>query len=89
MRIVLYRTVNASTAGELDTAINELLGQGYQLYGSPYLSDGSTEGVAGTAAFYQAMTLDDQTRDINAASALKKDIAQGGEIQALKMSKPN
>jgi len=89
MEAILYHTVIASTSKELDAAVNDLLGQGYQLYGSPYLSDHPVEGLGGDRAFYQAMTLDKETRDKNSAKQLKE-ISQGlakqQEIKDLKMS---
>jgi len=89
MEAVLYHTVVAATAEELDAAVNDLLGQGYELYGSPYLSDRPIEGLGGDRAFHQAMVLDKETRDKNSAKQLKE-ISQGlakqQEIKDLKMS---
>ena len=87
MKTILYHTVSASTAAELDNAVNKLLEEGYQLFGSPYLSDLPIEGTAGNMAFYQAMTLEKETGD-NTDAALVKQRAQSIEIKELKMIKP-
>jgi hypothetical protein len=87
MKTILYHTVNASTAAELDKAVNGLLEEGYQLFGSPYLSDRPIEGMVGNMAFYQAMTLEKETSEEEAA--LIKQRAQSIEIKELKMIKPN
>jgi len=91
MEMVLYHTVVASTSKELDAAVNELLGQGYQLYGNPYTSDRPIEDLGGDRAFYQAMVLDRETRDTNSAKQIKE-ISQGlakqQEIKDLKMIPP-
>jgi len=87
MKTILYHTVSASTAAELDKAVNNLMAEGYQLFGSPYLSDRPIEGMAGNMAFYQAMTLEKETGDNNDV-ALVKQRAQSIEIKELKMSKP-
>jgi hypothetical protein len=84
MEIILYHTVSASTAAELDSAINALLEEGYQLYGSPYLCDRAVEGVIGVMSFYQAMTLDRQAREAN-RSAVLNEISESKEIKTLKM----
>ena len=56
-KIIDYRTACGSTPGELDTAVMELLGSGYEPFGSPYLCNKPVEGVGGELAFYQAMVL--------------------------------
>lgn len=61
MKIVLYRTVSAASAFELDNAVNKLLDEGYELYGPPYLSDAHTEGMVEDLAFFQAMVLSKET----------------------------
>ena len=88
METVLYHTVIASTSKELDAAVNELLGQGYQLYGSPYLSDRPIEDLGGDRAFYQAMILNKETQDRNSAKQIKEissGLAKQQEIKDLKM----
>lgn len=85
MKIVLYRTVSAATAVELDVAVNGLIDEGYQLYGSPYLSDRQVEGMAGNTAFYQAMTLDSDTRAKNNDAIMHEALS----IQNPKIIKPN
>ena len=87
MKTILYHTVSASTPAELDKSVNGLLEEGYQLFGSPYLSDQPIAGMAGNMAFYQAMTLEKETGDKNDA-ALVKQLAQSIEIKELKMIKP-
>lgn len=86
MKTILYHTVSASTAAELDKAVNGLLEEGYQLFGSPYLSD-RPEGVVGNMAFFQAMTLEKETGSKDDV-ALVKQRAQHIEIKELKMTKP-
>ena len=85
MKIVLYRTVSGATAMELDGAVNGLIEEGYQLYGSPYLSDRQDEGVTGRMAFYQAMTLDSDTRAKNNDAIMHQALS----IQNPKIIKPN
>jgi len=87
MKTILYHTVSAPAAAELDKAVNDLLAEGYQLFGSPYLSDRPIEGTAGSMAFYQAMTLEKDTGDKNDA-ALVKQRAKNIEITELKMIRP-
>lgn len=84
MKIILYHTVSASTAAELDTAVNALFDEGYQLYGSPYLCDRAVEGAIGVMSFYQAMTLDKQSREAN-RSAVLNEISASKEVKTLKM----
>jgi len=81
MKTTLYRTLSASTAAELDKAVNDLLAEGYQLFGSPYLSD------VGGLVFYQAMTLEKETGDKH-DPALIKQRAQSIEIKELKVIQP-
>jgi hypothetical protein len=88
MKIILYHTVGASTASELDTAVNFLLDEGYQLYGSPYLCDRAVEGAIGIMTFYQAMILDKQSREANRTAVLNE-ISESKEIKTLKMTQPN
>ena len=87
MKTTLYRTLSASTAAELDKTVNDLLAEGYQLFGSPYLSDHPIEGMVGNMTFYQAMTLEKETGDKNDA-ALIKQLAQSIEIKELKVIRP-
>lgn len=56
-KIIDYRTASGSTSRELDTSVMELLGSGYEPFGSPYLCNKPVEGVGGELAFYQAMVL--------------------------------
>ena len=61
MSIGTYKTVGADTADELDDQVNEMLGEGWELYGSPYAVqvsevDGRTERIV-----YQALVLHDKT----------------------------
>ena len=88
MKIILYHTAGASTASELDTAVNALLEEGYQLYGSPYLCDRAVEGAIGIVTFYQAMTLDKQAREANRTAVLNE-ISENKEIHTLKMTSPD
>jgi|HubBroStandDraft_1064217.scaffolds.fasta_scaffold83825_3 hypothetical protein len=88
MKTILYHTASAATAVELDKAVNALLDEGYQLYGSPYLSDRVVDGIAGTMAFYQAMTLDKETADKKGIAVLKE-LTQMKEIKNLKLMQPN
>jgi len=48
----------------LDKAVNDLLNQGYKLYGSPYLSVQPIAGVIGDFEMYQAMIRDKETSNI-------------------------
>jgi hypothetical protein len=84
MKIILYHTVSAAAAAELDSAINARLEEGYQLYGSPYLCNRAVEGVISVMSFYQAMTLDKQAREAN-RSAVLNEISESKEIKTLKM----
>jgi hypothetical protein len=88
MKIILYHTAGASTASELDTAVNSLLDEGYQLYGSPYLCNRAVEGAIGVMTFYQAMTLDKQAREANRTAVLNE-ISESKEIKTLKMTQPS
>jgi uncharacterized protein DUF1737 len=63
MRTILYHTVSAATAADLDKTINHFLDEGYQLYGNPYLGDQRIEGGIVGTIFYQAMTSDNDARD--------------------------
>ncbi len=56
-KIIEYKTAAGSTSQELDAAVMELLGSGYEPFGSPYLCNKPVEGVGGELAFYQAMVL--------------------------------
>jgi hypothetical protein len=84
MKIILYHTVSAAAAAELDSTINARLEEGYQLYGSPYLCNRAVEGAIGVMSFYQAMTLDRQGREAN-RSAVLNEISEGQETKTLKM----
>ena len=57
MKNILYHTVIATTAAELDKSVSDLLDEGYQLYGSPYSINVSKSTVVGDMEFCQAMTL--------------------------------
>jgi len=53
MKISEYKTAIGKDISELDKAVNELLRQGFQPFGSPYM--GNIPGVAETVGFFQAM----------------------------------
>lgn len=55
MKIIEYKTVHGSSVNELDVRVNEMLRDGFQPFGSPYLSDREIEGKVDTFAAYQAM----------------------------------
>ena len=61
-KIVEYKTVFGPTPQELDVAVMELLGLGYEPFGSPYLSDRQAESLGGNLTFYQAMVLGNKPR---------------------------
>jgi hypothetical protein len=63
-RVIEYKTVSANNATALDKAVNDLLNQGYKLYGSPYLSVQPIAGVIGDFEMYQAMIRDKETSNI-------------------------
>jgi hypothetical protein len=54
MKIVEYKTATGTTPDQLDKEVNELLDQGYQIYGDPYST--------GELLVSQAMVLDKKTR---------------------------
>lgn len=55
MKIVEYKTANGSSIKELDENVNRMLHEGFQPFGSPYLSDNELEGKVDTFAVWQAM----------------------------------
>jgi hypothetical protein len=61
-RKIIYKTAEASTATGLDAAVNKLIEDGYQLYGTPYLTD-----TDGGFIMFQAMTKEEvKTHDMKA-----------------------
>jgi hypothetical protein len=55
MKIIEYKTAHGSSVQELDEDVNAMLRDGFQPFGSPYLSDQEVEGRVGTFAVWQAM----------------------------------
>jgi hypothetical protein len=55
MKITEYKTAHGSSVRELDECVNAMLEDGYQPFGSPYLSDTEIEGKVDTFAIWQAM----------------------------------
>ncbi|WP_076789660.1 DUF1737 domain-containing protein [Chlorobium sp. KB01] len=55
MKITEYKTAHGSSVRELDECVNAMLKEGYQPFGSPYLSDTEIEGKVDTFAVWQAM----------------------------------
>jgi hypothetical protein len=55
MKITEYKTATADSWAALDKEVNKLIGQGYQLYGSPYFGENKIEGAIGTFMVAQAM----------------------------------
>jgi hypothetical protein len=45
-KVTEYKTVSADSAAQLDTAVNELLHRGFQLFGNPYLANASASAEA-------------------------------------------
>ena len=56
-KITGYVTAFANSAKELDEEVNKLIMEGYQPYGSPYLTDSDLEGKTDTFVLFQAMTI--------------------------------
>jgi len=56
-RITGYATAIGSSAKELDEEVNKLIMEGYQPYGSHYLTDSDLDGMTDTFVLYQAMTI--------------------------------
>lgn len=55
MKIIEYKTANGSSVKELDECVNAMLAEGFQPFGSPYLSDQEVEGKVDTFGLWQAM----------------------------------
>jgi hypothetical protein len=55
MKIIEYKTATAENCASLDAAVNKLIAQGFQIYGSPYSSHSNEDGIAGTFQVAQAM----------------------------------
>lgn len=55
MKISHYSTAHASNVKDLDEQVNKLVAEGYEPYGSPYLSDHPIEGKVDTLMICQAM----------------------------------
>jgi hypothetical protein len=49
MKIIEYKTAQGSSRKELDESVNRLIQDGYQPFGSPYLSDNEVEGKVDTS----------------------------------------
>jgi len=55
MKVIEYKTATADSWAVLDKEVNKMLGQGYQLYGSPYFGENKIEGAISTFMVAQAM----------------------------------
>lgn len=55
MRIIEYKTAHGDNYTELDQMVNELIGKGFQPFGSPYLSDAPVAGMTDTFVVMQGM----------------------------------
>lgn len=55
MKITEYVTARADDFAALDGQVNQLLKEGYQPYGNPYLTDNPVEGKIDTFLVAQAM----------------------------------
>jgi len=55
MKVEEYRTAHGSSIKELDENVNRMIPEGFQPFGSPYLSDNEVEGKVETFAVWQAM----------------------------------
>jgi hypothetical protein len=53
-----YKTAHASSITELDAEVNKLIEDGFQPFGSPYISDRQGAGRVDTYGFFQAMVRD-------------------------------
>ena len=61
MRIIEYKTAHGSSVKELDELVNSMLRDGFQPFGSPYLSDHAIEDTLDTFAVWQAMVRYEET----------------------------
>ena len=57
IKIAKYITVGGHSGNELDEAVNEKIGEGFQPYGNPYLSDREVEGNVEGFVIFQAMVI--------------------------------
>jgi hypothetical protein len=64
-KIIEYKTAAAERFGELDKKIAEMIGHGFQPYGSPYLSDYPVEGMTSTFVVAQAMVKYEEASCLN------------------------
>jgi len=55
MKIIEYKTASGTSVKGLDECVNAMLAQGFQPFGSPYLSDQEVENKADTFVVLQAM----------------------------------
>ena len=55
MKIIEYKTAHGASVKELDECVPAMLNDGFQPFGSPYLSDHEVEGKVDTFAVWQAM----------------------------------
>jgi hypothetical protein len=55
MKILEYKTAHGDNYTELDQMVNELIGKGFQPYGSPYLSDAPVAGISDSFVVMQAV----------------------------------
>jgi len=55
MKISEYKTAVGKDIPELDKAVNELIRQGFQPFGSPYMGTWNIPGVSDSIGFFQAM----------------------------------
>ena len=78
MKTVLYKTVTAKTAVELDKQVNQLLEAGYQPYGNPYLIDRQGEETLGEFLLFQAMVMDQDEKDALESEAER--VLRGGRV---------
>jgi hypothetical protein len=55
-KVVEYRVVNQTSVSELRTQVNHCLGDGWELYGSPYTAQHIYENGTSSIDYLQAMT---------------------------------
>jgi hypothetical protein len=70
MKVVEYKTAHGGSVRELDRTVNQMISEGFQPFGSPYLSESEVEGVTDTFAVWQAMVRYDHTVEATGAKAV-------------------